>query len=220
MSTIFSSKFHKMSVSLKLVTFFGLLVLAIATPADSQVKVDPEVRAAAQGQEKLLLIVNLTEQPAFDISRQEKATRSAALRNIATQLEQLTLPFGLDDVVPEAVRVQVRALNEQRKAILNNMRSTIYSRVKASVQEQQDDLQQFVEDQLNGTITGKTVIANSLGVEILSGKLGLLEQRPEAASISLEKRLQLEIDDSALSVGANTGGIRDLQARDGTMLPF
>ena len=169
-----------------------------------QGKIHLEVIDAAQKQEQLSLIVSLTEQPAYEISRQEKDARSLAFRNIETQLEQLMLPFGLDDVVPQPVRFQVRGLNQQRKAILNDMRATIYSRTKARVQGQQQRFQEFVEEQLNGKINTRTVIANSFGIEIPAEMLDRLAQHPEVSSISLNNPLQMELNSSTLSVQANT----------------
>ena len=64
-------------------------------------RVPPEVLDTATSQEQLSLIVYLTEQPGFEIAHQEQAARLPILKEIASQLEQLMLPFGVDEMVPE-----------------------------------------------------------------------------------------------------------------------
>jgi hypothetical protein len=220
MRSVFSSKFYcTIGLCLLVLLFFATTTLAQLDrldrrrppkppppPAENVFtgRVHPEVRDVAQRQERIKVIVYLTEQPAFEISSQEKATRSLVLRGIANQLEQLTRPFGLNDVVPGPVRVQVRALGKQREVILEEMRADIYSRTQASVQAQQQRFQQFVEIQLNGIITAQIILANCFGIEIPAEMLERLEQHPDVSRITLDHPLELDLQGSTLAIGADT----------------
>ena len=174
------------------------------------------MREAAQGQEQLSLIVFLTQQPAYEISRQEKDAQSQVRQGIAMQLEQLMLPFGLDDVLPQPVRLQVRGLNQQREGILEKMRASIYSRTKALVQGQQDRFQQFVEEELNGKIRNRIVLVNAFGIEIPANMLNALAQHLNVDSIYVNHQsVKPLLNNSTQAVGAHYWWNQGYEGPDG-----
>ena len=205
MRSVFSSKSFRTVVSLGFLPLLTLMVFATTIQAQVvfNAKINPKVQQVARNQAQVKVIFFLTDQPAYAISLQEKAIREAPLRNLETQLDQLIRPFGPEDIVPEPVRVAMDALNRQRKAIVDEMRAAIYSRTATRVQAQQARFRQFVEGQPNVQITSQVVDINSFGVDIPVNLLNRLAEHADVDSIILNTPIQLELNSSRLSVGAN-----------------
>ncbi len=221
MKKVFSSKF-KMTVSLEVVALLTVLVFAMATLAQQLLEVlppkppappleplfpgriDPEVLQVAADQEQLNLIVFLTKQPREGIAAQEQEIFVPQLLQLSEQIRQLTQPFNLNDIVPEPIRRQALALQEQQDDLLDQMRANIYARLKAEVGPQQDAFEQFVQRELGGTVENKVLTDNSLGVKIASKFLERLSQHPDGLHVALNHPMRPALDVSAPTMGANT----------------
>ncbi len=219
MRNIFSSKFYRTTVSLGFAALLTMLVFAMTTLAqvDRQLppkpppppvepafqgKIHPEVIDAAQKQARIQVIVYLTDQPAFEISRQEQAIHLPAVRQLSDQIQLLMQPFQVDNVVPEPVEQQRRALRVEQEQLLEEMRRAIYASLEPRVQPQQDRAVQFVENELNGTVHARVILVNALGVEIPSAALDRLSQHPDVGLITLDHEGQAELNISAQAIDA------------------
>jgi subtilisin family serine protease len=168
-------------------------------------RIDPRAIEAAQQQERIALLVSLSDQPGFDISRQEQEAVLPDMEAIDAQIRQLSQPFELDDIIPEPVRLAAQDLKRQREAIREQMVRNIFSQVKAIVQPQQDKFVAFVEQELGGKVLTRLIHINALGIEIPSALLDRLSNHPEVLRVTLiVGNGAPELNKSIPTIGADT----------------
>jgi hypothetical protein len=103
-----------------------------ALPAEAEPafvgKIAVEVLAVAEKQEQIRVIVTLSEQPRSEIAHQEKAVYIPQVKQWDDQIKLLIQPFEIDDVVPDPIKQQTKALRTQQERRLEEMRRAIYNR--------------------------------------------------------------------------------------------
>ena len=103
-----------------------------ALPAEAEPafvgKIAVEVLAVAEKQEQIRVIVTLSEQPRSEIARQEKAVYIPQVKQWDDQIKLLMQPFEANDVVPDPIKQQTKALRTQQERRLEEMRRAIYNR--------------------------------------------------------------------------------------------
>ena len=178
-----------------------------APPAEAEPafvgKIAVEVLTAAEKQEQIQVIVTLSEQPRSEIARQEKAVYIPQVKQWDDQIKLLMEPFEADDVVPDPIKQQTKALRTQQEHRLEEMRRAIYNRVMPRVTPQQDRLAQFIEEKLNGTVFTKIYLVNLLSAEIPSTALNQLSLHSDVNSITLDHQGgKMELNKSAGAISA------------------
>ena len=149
--------------------------------------------------------MSLSNQPGFEISRQEQQAVLPDMDAIDTQMRQLTQPFKLGDIIPEPVRLSIRNLKRQREAIREQMVRNIFSQVKAIVQPQQEKFVVFVEQELRGRVRTRLIHINALGIEIPSAMLNRLSNHPDVLRVRLiVGNGSPELNNSIPTIGADT----------------
>ena len=102
-----------------------------APPAEAEPafvgKIAVEVLAVAEKQEQIS-VVTLSEQPRSEIAHQEKAVYIPQVKQWDDQIKLLIQPFEIDDVVPDPIKQQTKALRTQQERRLEEMRRAIYNR--------------------------------------------------------------------------------------------
>jgi subtilisin family serine protease len=112
-------------------------------------------------------------------------------------------PFEANDVVPDLIKQQTKALRIQQEARLEAMRRAIYNRIMPRVTPQQDRLAQFIKEKLNGTVLTKIYLVNLLSAEIPSTSLNQLSLHSDVNSITLDHQDgKLELNNSAGAISA------------------
>jgi hypothetical protein len=103
-----------------------------ALPAEAEPafvgKIAVEVLAVAEKQEQIRVIIMLSEQPRSEIAHQEKAVYIPQVKQWDDQIKLLMQPFEANDVVPDPIKQQTKALRTQQERRLEEMRRAIYNR--------------------------------------------------------------------------------------------
>lgn len=182
-----------------------------------QGKIHSDLIKGAKEQATLKVIVYLKDQPAFDISQQTKESYRPEMNRLSAEMRDLMRPFDLNNPLPPNVRQQAKNILTRHDSLTNDMRKEIYQRVRNQVSQQQDALQQFIEQNLGGTVSNRITLVNALAMSIPSSQLENLSNHPGVASIEPDRPVHPCLNSSVPSIGASTwwdnghdGGVYDI----------